>query len=59
MSVYAIGGIANEIFKSFKLTEDQVYKTVKQPFQTHFMGGTNVIFERIQFKNEFKAHRNL
>ena len=34
--VYAMGENANEILKSFELTEeDQVYETVKQLFETH------------------------
>lgn len=48
--VYAMGGNANEIFRSFQLAEgDQVYETVKGRFATHFVGRTNVIFERAQF----------
>ena len=53
---YAMGGNANEIFKSFQLTEEeQVYETVKQLFETHFVGRISAIFD---LTNEFKAHRN-
>ena len=49
--IYAMGGNANKIVKSFQLTEeDQVYETVKRRFETHFVGRTNVIFERARFK---------
>ena len=54
--VYAMGGNANEIFKSFQLTEeDQGYETVKQRFQTHFVGRTNVIFERARFNKRVQG----
>ena len=54
--VYAMGGDANEIFKSFQLTEeDQGYETVKQRFQTHFVGRTNVIFERTRLNKRVQG----
>ena len=50
-----LGGKADEIFNSFELTEeDQVCETVKQLFETHFVGRTNAIFD---LTNEFKPHR--
>ena len=54
--VYAMGGNANEIVKSFQLTEeDQVYETVKRRFKTHFVGCTNVIFERARFNKRVEG----
>ncbi|XP_074620875.1 uncharacterized protein LOC141879483 [Acropora palmata] len=54
--VYAMGRNANEIFKSFQLTEeDQVYETAKQRFETHFVGRTNVIFERARFNKRVQG----
>ena len=54
--VYAMGGNANEIFKSFELTEeDQVYETIKQLLEIHFVGRKNAIFD---LTNQFKAQRN-
>ena len=54
--VYAMGGNANEIFNSFQLTEeDQVYKTVKRYFETHFVGHSNVIFERARFNKRVQG----
>ena len=54
--VYAMGGNANEIFRSFQLAEeDQVYETVKEPFETHFVGRTNVIFERARFNKRVQG----
>ena len=54
--VFAMGGNANEIFKSFQLTEeDQVYETVKQRFETHFVGRTNVFFERPRFNKRVQG----
>ena len=54
-----MGENANEIFKICQLTEeDQVYETVNRRFETHFVGRTNVIFERARFNRELKAHRN-
>jgi len=45
-----MGGNSNKIFRSFQLGEgNQVYETVKRRFATHFVGRTNVIFERAQF----------
>ena len=54
--VYAIGGNANEILMSFQLAEvDQVYETVKGRFATHFVGRTNVIFERARFNKRVQG----
>ena len=54
--VYAMGRNANEIFKSFQLTEeDQVYETAKQRFETHFVGRTNVTFERARFNKRVQG----
>ena len=51
-----MGGNANEIGKSFQLTEkDQVYETVKRRFETHFVGRTNVIFERARFSKRVEG----
>ena len=51
-----MGGNANEIFKSFQLTEeDQVYETVKQRFETHFVGRTNVNFESPWFNKRVQG----
>ena len=50
--VYAMGGNANEIFKSFQLTEeDQVSKLISWAAQ---MLSSNVP----DLTNEFKAHKN-
>ena len=54
--VYATGGNANEISNRFQLTEeDQVYETIKQRFETHFVGRTNVIFERARFNKQIQG----
>ncbi|XP_067040983.1 uncharacterized protein [Acropora muricata] len=54
--VYAMGRNANEIFKSFQLTEeDQVYETAKQRFETPFVGRTNVTFERARFNKRVQG----
>ena len=44
--IYAVGGNAKEIFRSFQVAEEkQVYVTVKGRFEIHFVGRTNDIFE--------------
>ena len=54
--VYAMGGNSNKIFRSFQLAEeDQVYETVKERFETHFVGRTNVIFERARFNKRVQG----
>ena len=54
--VYVMGGNANEIFRSFHLAEeDQIYETVKERFETHFVGRTNVIFERARFNKRVQG----
>ena len=54
--VYAMAGNVNEIFKSFPLTEeDRVYERVKQRFETHLVGRTNVIFERARFNKRVQG----
>ena len=56
--VYAMGGNANEIFRSFQLAEaDQEYETVKGRFATHFVGRTNVIFERARFNQRVQGEQ--
>ena len=53
-----MGGNANGIFRSFQLTEgDQVYETVKGRFATHFVGRTNVIFERAGFNKRVQGEQ--
>ena len=54
--VYAMGGNANDILKSFHLAErDTVYATVKRRFETHFVGRSNVIFERARFNRRVQG----
>ena len=54
--VYAMGGNANDIFKSFHLAErDTVYATVKRRFKTHFVGCSN---EHLS-TDAFKVRKNL
>ena len=49
--VYAIGDDADDILKSFKLTVTQLKscETVNTKFDSHFIIGRNVIFERAKF----------
>lgn len=52
------GGNANEIFRSFQLTEaEQEYETVKGRFATHFVGRTNVIFEQARFNQRVQGEQ--
>ena len=54
--VYAVGGNANDILKSFHLSEkDHVYETVIQQFTSHFVGRSNVIFERARFNKRVQG----
>ncbi|CAB3998240.1 Hypothetical predicted protein [Paramuricea clavata] len=56
--VYAIGGNANDILKSFHLSEkDYVYETVIQQFASHFVGRSNVIFERARFNKRVQGEK--
>ena len=58
--VYRMGGNANDILKSFHLAErDTVYATVKRRFETHFVGRSNVIFERACFNRRVQGDKNL
>ena len=49
--IYCMGREADDIFKSFNLTNDQQkqYDGVKKKFQDHFVIRRNVIFERAKF----------
>ena len=56
--VYAMGGNANDILKSFHLSEkDYVYETVIQQFASHFVGRPNVIFERARFNKRVQGEK--
>ena len=56
--VYAMGGNANDILKSFHLSEkDYVYETVIQQFTSHFVGQSNVIFERARFNKRVQGEK--
>ncbi|CAB4038732.1 Transposon Ty3-G Gag-Pol poly, partial [Paramuricea clavata] len=56
--VYAMGGNANDILKSFHLSEkDYVYETVVQQFASHFVGRSNVIFERARFNKRVQGEK--
>ena len=49
--IYAMGDQADDILKSFKLTDAQAkkYDTVKSRFDEHFVVRRNIIFERAKF----------
>ena len=48
--VYAMGGNSMDILKSFEIPEKEIeYRDVVDRFNTHFVGRTNVIFERARF----------
>ena len=51
--VYSMGDKAEDLLRSFKLTEEQAkkYDTVKSNFESHFVKTRNVIFERARFNN--------
>ena len=51
--VYSMGDKAEDLLRSFKLTEEQAkkYDTVKSKFESHFVKTRNVIFERARFNN--------
>ncbi|CAB4044779.1 Hypothetical predicted protein [Paramuricea clavata] len=56
--VYAMGGNANDILKSFHLDEkDYVYETVIQQFASHFVRRSNVIFERARFNKRVQGEK--
>ena len=58
--VYAMSGNANDILKSFNLSSaDYVYDTVIQSFASHFVGRSNVIFERARFNKRVQGEREL
>ena len=49
--IYSMGDAANDILKSFHLTEEEMktYDTVKDKFDNHFIKNRNVIYERVCF----------
>ena len=49
--IYSMGDAADDIFHSFRLTEEQVanYKTVREKFDAYFSKKKNVIYERVRF----------
>jgi len=49
--IYSMGDAADDILKSFQLTEEQskTYATVKEKFDNHFVKKHNVIYERARF----------
>ena len=49
--IYTMGAEADNIFHSFKLSEDdsRSYKTVSEKFTSHFVKKHNVIYERARF----------
>ena len=49
--IYTMGAEADDIFRSFKLSEDdsRSYKTVSEKFTSHFVKKHNVIYERARF----------
>ena len=56
--VYAMGGNANDIFNSFHIAvRDFTYTTVKQRFETHFVGRFNIIFERARFNKRIQREK--
>ena len=56
--VYAMGRKFKDIFKSFHLPErDTVYATVKRRCETHFVGRSNVIFERARFNRRVEGEK--
>ena len=56
--VYAMGGNANDILKSFYLSEkDHVYETVIQQFTSHFVGWSNVIFKQARIKKRVQDEK--
>ena len=56
--VYAMGGNAKDILKSFHLSErDTVYETVKRRFETHFVGRSNIVFERARFNKRVQGEK--
>ena len=57
--VYAMGGNANEILKNFHLSERSLtYNRVKSRFETHFVGRTNIIFERARFNKRVQGKKD-
>ena len=49
--IYSMGDAADDILKSFHLTEEEskTYGTVKDKFDNHFIKKRNVIYERARF----------
>lgn len=51
--IYSMGDFADDIFESFKLTDDQKkdYAVVKEKFNQHFTRKKNVMYERAKFNS--------
>ena len=53
--IYAMGGNAHEISKSFHLNEEEAtFEKVVKCFNDHFIGKTNLIFERAKFNRRYQ-----
>jgi hypothetical protein len=59
MLLYCMGDAAEDVFASFKLSDDDAkkYDTVMQRFDEHFIVTKNVIFERAQFNQRKQEPR--
>ena len=56
--VYAMGGNANDLLKSFQIQEDDMnYKNVVEQFASHFVGRSNIIFERARFNKRVQGKK--
>ena len=54
--VYAMGGNANDVLRSFAIAADDLtYERVKGRFETHFVGRTNVVLERARFNRRVQG----
>lgn len=56
--VYAMGGNANDLLKSFQISEGYMkYENVAEHFASHFVGRSNIIFERARFNKRIQGEK--